>query len=61
MIAFALALSPQNFTLVALWDGAKGDGPGGTDHMVQVAQQKGATFIHLDTRELFAGTGVTRT
>lgn len=61
MIGSALALSAQHFTLAALWDGAKGDGPGGTDHMVQVAQQQGAKFIHLDTRDLFAADGVIRT
>lgn len=60
MIASALALSPRFFTLAALWDGAAGDGPGGTEHMAQTAQQHGAHFIHLDTRVLFAGVSAIR-
>lgn len=53
MIATALSASPRHFILAALWNGGTGDGPGGTEHMVQVAQQHGAEFIHLDTRQLF--------
>jgi hypothetical protein len=53
LIASALALNPGHFTLIALWDGQGGDGTGGTQHMVQVAQQHGARFIHLNTRQLF--------
>jgi hypothetical protein len=53
LISTALALAPKKFILVALWDGERGDGAGGTEHMVRVAQQQGAEFIHLDTRKLF--------
>jgi hypothetical protein len=53
LIASALARQPLHFVLIALWDGKGGDGPGGTQHMVEVAQQHGAEFIHLNTRELF--------
>jgi hypothetical protein len=38
--------------LIALWNGATGDGPGGTEDMVKRAQDRGATFIHLDARKL---------
>lgn len=36
----ALALAPGR-TLLALWDGKPGDGPGGTEHFVQVAKRFG--------------------
>jgi hypothetical protein len=60
MISSALALEPSHFVLAALWDGQLGDGAGGTENMVQVAQQHGAVFIHLDTRELFRSSGAIR-
>ena len=36
MVSEALKLAPQR-TLLALWDGRHGDGPGGTEHLVQAA------------------------
>jgi len=36
MVQEAIALAPQR-TLLALWDGAAGDGPGGTEHLVKAA------------------------
>lgn len=48
----ALVHGGRKVTLIALWDGGKGDGPGGTEHMVQKAQAWGAKFVHLDTRKL---------
>jgi hypothetical protein len=36
MVDEALRLAPQR-TLVALWDGKTGDGPGGTEHLVKLA------------------------
>ena len=47
-----LALSNDDLTLIALWNGEIGDGPGGTNEMIQRAQSRGATFIHLDARKL---------
>jgi hypothetical protein len=35
-----------------LWNGATGDGPGGTEDMVDRAKDRGATFIHVDARKL---------
>ena len=40
MIEDAVALAPQR-TLLALWDGKGGDGPGGTEHLVSVAPNYG--------------------
>jgi hypothetical protein len=36
MVDEALALAPRR-TLLALWDGQPGDGPGGTEHLVRTA------------------------
>jgi tetratricopeptide (TPR) repeat protein len=52
MLYSALAISKDHLTLIALWNGEAGDGPGGTADMVERAQDRGATFIHLDAREL---------
>jgi hypothetical protein len=52
MLYSALYLSREQLTLLALWNGVAGDGPGGTDDMVQRAVDRGATFIHLDARKL---------
>jgi hypothetical protein len=52
MLYTALTVSQENVTLMALWNGAVGDGPGGTADMITRAQERGATFIHLDARKL---------
>jgi hypothetical protein len=52
MLHSALDISKGNLTLIALWNGEAGDGPGGTEDMVKRATDRGATFIHLDAREL---------
>jgi hypothetical protein len=52
MLHNALAVSQDHLTLIALWNGATGDGPGGTEDMVERAKDRGARFIHLDTTEL---------
>jgi hypothetical protein len=36
----ALALGGTNTTLIALWDRKGGDGPGGTQHMVESAGER---------------------
>lgn len=48
----ALYASEDHLTLIALWNGAAGDGPGGTEDMVTRAKDRGATFIHLGARKL---------
>ena len=47
----ALCLSQDRVTLIALWDGAADNGPSGTKDMVERAQDRGTTFIHLDARK----------
>ncbi|HEX8557564.1 MAG TPA: tetratricopeptide repeat-containing protein [Pyrinomonadaceae bacterium] len=42
-----------NITLIALWDGRTGDGPGGTGHLVEKVERLGAPCHKLLTGELF--------
>jgi nucleotide-binding universal stress UspA family protein len=53
MLHNALAASGRGVTLIALWDGKTGDGPGGTADLVQKASEQGAKTIILDTTVLF--------
>jgi len=52
MLHNSLAMSNDNVTLIALWNKTTGDGPGGTEDMIQRVIDRGANFIHLDTRKL---------
>jgi tetratricopeptide (TPR) repeat protein len=52
LIHEALALDANNFTLLALWDGVKTEGLGGTYHMRAVAQQYGAALVTVYTSDL---------
>jgi hypothetical protein len=42
-----------NLTLIALWDGEGGDGPGGTGDLVKKVQEMGARCEVIKTKELF--------
>lgn len=42
-----------NITLIALWDGAAGDGTGGTGDLVDKVEHLGARVVRLDTKLLF--------
>jgi hypothetical protein len=53
MLHNALALGGERTTLIALWDGQGGDGPGGTEDMVHQAQQMGAGTIIINTKQEF--------
>jgi hypothetical protein len=53
----ALALGADHFTLLALWDGAKTDGLGGTSHTRMLAQQCGAAVVTIYTTELTNASG----
>jgi tetratricopeptide (TPR) repeat protein len=54
LLSRALSKGAKHVTLIALWDGEAGDGPGGTEHMVDMAKERGARVVHLNTKELFA-------
>jgi len=47
-----LALNAKNFTLLALWDGVKTEGLGGTYHLQAVAQEYGAALVTIYTADL---------
>lgn len=53
LVAEALCRTPAHLTVIALWDGKTGDGPGGTEHMVALARERGARILHLNTKTLF--------
>lgn len=46
-------LEDPNLTLIALWDGEAGDGPGGTGDLVEKVKNLGARYDVIKTRELF--------
>jgi hypothetical protein len=50
----ALAAEGKNFSLIALWDGVKTEGIGGTYHMRTVAQDCGAALVTIYTADLLA-------
>lgn len=52
MLYNALALDAPFVTLIALWDGSGGDGPGGTADLVQQATARGHKVVILDARRL---------
>lgn len=55
LLAAALAHGAARLHLLCLWDGAAGDGPGGTAHLVQAARACGATVLRIDPRRLADG------
>ncbi len=48
----ALAQDARRLTIVALWDGQRGDGAGGTEHMIGIGRKRGAEIQILDTRAI---------
>ena len=53
MIEAALIAANADVTLLALWNGKAGDGPGGTADMVRLAKEQGAKVCIKNTDELF--------
>jgi len=53
MIENALLYPNADVTLLALWNGKAGDGPGGTADMVKLAEAQGAKVCRQNTDELF--------
>lgn len=48
----ALACGGERVWLLCLWDGRRGDGAGGTAHMVEQVSRHHGHVIHIDTAEL---------
>jgi len=57
MLNEALTSGSRNVSLIALWNGKKGDGPGGTADMIEIAQRRGAETRVLDSNALFGLAG----
>jgi hypothetical protein len=53
MLNEALAAGSRNVTLIALWNGKAGDGPGGTADMITIAGKRGAVTKVLDSNAIF--------
>ena len=53
MLREALAFGAERVRFICLWDGGGGDGAGGTAHMKKSIEDAGASFIWLDTRNLW--------
>ena len=54
MLHNALIEGGAKVTVIALWNGEKGDGVGGTADLVDKAQQRGAKTVILNTKEIFS-------
>ena len=52
MLDCASEAAKQHVTLIALWDGEGGDGPGGTADMVRRVRERGGQAIVLDAKKL---------
>ena len=48
----ALSYGPDKVRFVCLWDGAGGDGPGGTKHMLEEVKRRTGQVSWIDTRTL---------
>jgi hypothetical protein len=57
MMKEALFRPNANVTLLALWNGKAGDGPGGTQDMIELAKSQGAKVYVKDAGELFGFAG----
>ena len=52
MLKKALENGGENMSLIAVWDGEKGDGDGGTEHMIKIAKEKGARINIIDIKRI---------
>lgn len=52
ILEWAFAQPNTDVTLIALWNGQEGDGPGGTADMVRLARQRGAKAVVIDPANL---------
>ncbi len=48
----AMSLAEADITLIVLWDGKGGDGPGGTENMVELAKSRHVKTVQLPASEL---------
>jgi hypothetical protein len=53
MLSSAMRFGAEKLTLVCLWDGSGGDGPGGTGHMIDAVRKRGGRTEWIDTTKLW--------
>jgi hypothetical protein len=53
MLEAASRFGAGRLAVVCLWNGERGDGPGGAQHMMEAVRGKGGRAIWLDTRKLW--------
>lgn len=53
MLDAACAFGAERMVFICLWNGQGGDGPGGTQHMMQTVRQANGYVHWLDTRHLW--------
>jgi len=53
MLDAAVRFGPDKVDLICLWNGERGDGPGGAQHMMEEVRKKGGRAHWLDTRKLW--------
>lgn len=54
MLYTSLALGVQRTRFICFWNGARGDGPGGTDHMYREVKRRTGQVTWIDSRTLLA-------
>lgn len=52
MLEAALARGGKNMTLLALWNGEKGDAEGGTEHLIRIAKEREASVSVIDLNKI---------
>lgn len=57
MLDSALGYGSEKVDFVCLWNGQGGDGPGGTQHMMQEVREHSGRVHWLDTRSLWSSSG----
>ena len=53
MLEAASRFGPDKLDFICLWNGERGDGPGGAQHMMEEVQKAGGRACWLDTRQLW--------
>jgi hypothetical protein len=53
MLKASMRFGPDKLDFICLWNGEGGDGPGGTQHLMQEVQSKGGRTHWLDTTKLW--------
>ena len=54
MLQVATGYGAEKIDFICLWNGAGGDGPGGTEHQMHEVQKKGGRTHWVDTRQLWS-------